>query len=329
MTGANIFVMYTDGNGNVTVSPRLGRGHFEPEHDRTANITVLEGSGVTRNRMVANVLCSNCERWNGGNTDFTSSSGSWIHASSSGSPIDSTDLNAEIEIHQDQGAFTWDYSSAQGGANVNPFVTQGRSSSNGGAAGGDQVSSAPSGSTNTDDSDKSSSVSQTSMMVTAHGTLAAVAFLVLFPIGAVLLRIPALGVWVHAGVQIFAYLMFITAAGLGINLAVEYRRLSNHHAIIGMVLLGVLFFQPLGGLLHHRAYKAKQSRSGVSYAHIWLGRAAVILGMINGGLGIQLAGDVPQGYLIAYAVVAGVMGLLFIGTMIYGESRSQQKGNPS
>lgn len=53
MAGANIFVIYEDGRGNVTLSPRQGEGHFEPEADKTANVTLLEGSGVSNSRMVA------------------------------------------------------------------------------------------------------------------------------------------------------------------------------------------------------------------------------------------------------------------------------------
>lgn len=57
MMGASIFVMYADGAGNVTVSPRLGKGNFEPEVNPQAKVELLEGSGVVGNMMVANVRC--------------------------------------------------------------------------------------------------------------------------------------------------------------------------------------------------------------------------------------------------------------------------------
>lgn len=84
MAGANIFVMsvdinvdthgatlttlrYTSGDGqNVTLSPRLGKGHTMPLHDDSANVTLLEGSGVSNGKMTANVRCSNCNSWTGG-----------------------------------------------------------------------------------------------------------------------------------------------------------------------------------------------------------------------------------------------------------------------
>jgi hypothetical protein len=47
-----------------------------------------------------------------------------------------------------------------------------------------------------------------------------------------------------------------------------------------------------------------------------LGRALLILGVVNGGLGFQLAGigssGVPRSWVIAYAVVSGIMGLVYI-----------------
>jgi hypothetical protein len=58
MKGANIFVMYADASGsNVTLSPRLGVGHVEPESDTTANVTLLDGSGISNGIMTANVKC--------------------------------------------------------------------------------------------------------------------------------------------------------------------------------------------------------------------------------------------------------------------------------
>lgn len=60
MSGANIFVVYTAGNGNVTISPRLGTGHTMPQLNSDAKVTLLEGSGVSNGKMVANVRCEYC-----------------------------------------------------------------------------------------------------------------------------------------------------------------------------------------------------------------------------------------------------------------------------
>lgn len=72
MAGAAIFVMYADGNGNVTISGRFGgQGHVEPLLDSSlmAGLTLLEGSGIVNNTMVANVHCKYLPRTHEPETD--------------------------------------------------------------------------------------------------------------------------------------------------------------------------------------------------------------------------------------------------------------------
>lgn len=61
MAGATIFMMYADGNGNVTISAREGgQGHVEPQFNSSlmAGVTLLEGSGITGGIMRANIKCA-------------------------------------------------------------------------------------------------------------------------------------------------------------------------------------------------------------------------------------------------------------------------------
>lgn len=58
MAGSNIFVIYADTSGtNVTLSPRLGTGEVMPMMDKTANVSLLGGSGIARGMMTANIMC--------------------------------------------------------------------------------------------------------------------------------------------------------------------------------------------------------------------------------------------------------------------------------
>jgi hypothetical protein len=166
-----------------------------------------------------------------------------------------------------------------------------------------------------------SGVNQQAMLI-AHGVLASLAFVILFPAGAIAVRLASFpGIaWLHSAFQIFAYLIYIAAAGLGIYMARGLRLLNNRHPIIGLVVLAVLFFQPILGLLHHRLFKKYSHRTLWSYSHIWLGRAAVTLGIINGGLGLQLAGNSRSGE-IAYGVIAGFMWLVWVAAIVIGERR--------
>lgn len=59
MKGANIFIVYSDADGqNVTVSPRLGQGNFQPQFNSQAQVSLLEGSGISNGMMTANVRCT-------------------------------------------------------------------------------------------------------------------------------------------------------------------------------------------------------------------------------------------------------------------------------
>lgn len=50
--------------------------------------------------------------------------------------------------------------------------------------------------------------------------------------------------------------------------------------------------------------------------------------MINGGLGLKLAG-VETSYMIAYGVCAGVMGLLYIASIVSGEMKRRRSVPPA
>jgi hypothetical protein len=302
MSNANIFVMYSSADGqNVTVSPRLTSGHVMPTHNDAAEIVLLEGSGISNGKMVANVRCSNCSSWRGGSMSFTDASSNWVYAHLSGSPINSDDSDATISQHDTEGSFQWDLSRASGGADGNPFL---------------------SASPNTTTS-SSSDQGQSKSMLTAHGVLASIAFVALFPVGAVLVRFGGQlqnVAWVHGGIQILAYTIFVAAAGLGIYIADSDGYLREPHAIIGMILLAIFFFMPVLGAVHHAVCKRLQRRSAWSYAHIFTGRIGIILGIVNGGLGLQLAGA-ESSHKIAYGVCAGVMGAVYISAAVVGELR--------
>ena len=85
-----------------------------------------------------------------------------------------------------------------------------------------------------------------------------------------------------------------------------------------MVLLGTLAFMPFLGVVHHKIYKQVQKRTLWSYGHIFIGRAGIILGMINGGLGLKLA-NAGRSDKIAYGVIAGLVGVAYLGAIVFGE----------
>lgn len=96
---------------------------------------------------------------------------------------------------------------------------------------------------------------------------------------------------------------------------------SNGHPIIGIIVVGALVFQPIGGLIHHYMYKKYQRRTIWATTHVWWGRIILTLGIINGGLGLMLSGNTVKGE-IAYGVIAGVMWLIWMAVAIWGSRRS-------
>lgn len=66
-------------------------------------------------------------------------------------------------------------------------------------------------------------------MLIAHGTLGALAFVIFFPAGAIAIRLASFPgvVWFHAAFQVFAYLVYIAAFGLGVYLANEMELVSS------------------------------------------------------------------------------------------------------
>ena len=58
--------------------------------------------------------------------------------------------------------------------------------------------------------------------VIAHGTFMGFAFGFLFPVGAIIIRSASFRglVWIHAGINAFAWLLALTGLGLGVYIAV-------------------------------------------------------------------------------------------------------------
>ncbi|EME50267.1 hypothetical protein DOTSEDRAFT_68965 [Dothistroma septosporum NZE10] len=171
--------------------------------------------------------------------------------------------------------------------------------------------------------------SQYNATVTAHAVLAALAFGLFFPVGGIIIRLASFrGLWlVHGLLQIFAYLLYIAGAGIGLwMISARQQLLHDPHPIIGIILLVLIFFQPFLGFLHHFMFKKHSRRVVWSYGHIWLGRIIITLGIINGGLGLRLARRAPvappsRGAIVAYGVVAGLVWVIYACAAVLGERR--------
>ncbi|QDS73760.1 hypothetical protein FKW77_005149 [Venturia effusa] len=390
MSGAKMFIIYANAAGtNVTLSPRTGSGHSQPSFDSSAQVTLLEGSGISNGVMTANIKCSDC-------TGLTSSSSSWIYGARSGSALSTDSQSASISQHSNNyGTMTLDMTQARNSANTNPFVTSSGAATGGGATDGCAQVAAESGSSTTNGgatatssgssngfpfgggsftgyptgrfgsrpsggNDKrqvatpsacvgggsntnsgASSLRQTgwanadtrTRILMSHGIIAGLAFVVLFPLGAIAIRLfsfPGL-VAFHAACQTVGYLFWVVGFGLGVYIANNLNYINQPHAVIGIVLFILAFFQPILGALHHSNYKKFQTRTAVSHGHIWIGRILITLGIINGGLGLKLADNSTYGPIV-YAVFAAVAWATYVVAIVIGERRkarsNQHIGGP-
>ncbi|GAB7344136.1 hypothetical protein MBLNU457_2032t1 [Dothideomycetes sp. NU457] len=151
------------------------------------------------------------------------------------------------------------------------------------------------------------------IMILAHGWCMFVAFAILFPIGATLLHLlggrTAHLAWLHGSWQLFSLSLAIAGAGLGgwlvVNEGGDLIR-GNGHPLIGIIVLVALTLQPLSGALAHHLFAASRNKTVVHVIHRWTGRTFLVLGAVNGGLGLrlqQIAGKQNGYILVPYVVV--------------------------
>lgn len=317
MVGANIFVVYPNGNNNITVSPRLGMGEVQPLYNSDAQVSLLDGSSVSNGAITANIRCDTCINWTGGSADVTSSSSSWIWAVKYGSPLDSSDVSAELTQHDDSGVVTVDLVKGTGGSSDNPFFDSSKS-----------TSSSPVTPTTVTTATAQNPLAMFNKKRTAHAVLMIIAFVIMFPFFALTLHIfpSSKTASVHGLLQLLTLVVALAGLGLGVSMAKEINLLNNHHPIIGMVVVaGLTAFQPIMGLLQHRYYRKSGGKGIFAYVHRWFGRVMIVLGIINAGLGFQLARG-PKGAIIAYSVVAGVVGVFYCAVIVWvqmGRKRSR------
>ncbi|KAM4055119.1 cytochrome domain of cellobiose dehydrogenase [Hirsutella rhossiliensis] len=294
MQGSDMFVMYANGMNNVTLSTRSGTGHTMPQHVERNDVQLVEGSGISNGQMVANIQCNGCSK-----LDLSGSSG-WIAAWAQGSPLNSNSLTQRISKHDGFDSFSVDLSKATVKSDQNPFAGPAAATSGGdmdAVSGGNRGSSGKS-------------------LGNIHGILMAVVFLIGYPLGSTLM--PLVGNWIlHASWQMLVFVGMW--AGFGIGYVI-----SRREGYLGVILCALLGLQPAFGSLHHLYFVKHRERGVISHVHIWYGRGLMLLGIINGGLGLKLGGS-SRGFVTAYSVIAVIVSLMYIGSILFRMSRSKQR----
>ncbi|KAF4455498.1 hypothetical protein F53441_2288 [Fusarium austroafricanum] len=297
MAGSDMFLIYQDGNGNVTLSPRKGTGQVMPQYTKRNGLELLAGSGVKDNQMIANIRCNKC-------IDLSlKGTNPWIAAWKNGNSLDSTSLDQRISEHDKHVNFDVDFSKATMSSDTNPFTSSNDNSNSG------------SGVTQT-----GSAKTPSKTVLRAHGVIMSIAFIAGYPLGAILM--PMLGKWlIHAGWQMVMLLLMWAGFGLGYSYANDLGIWGKQtHTRMGTAVCALMTLQPIFGYMHHRYFVAHRQRGPISHLHIWFGRALIIIGIVNGGLGLKLANS-STAYVIAYSVIAGIASVLYLAAAFIGERR--------
>lgn len=336
MDDSLMMISYASANGTgVTTSPRFATGHSEPSwisndyiekiYDDTyapnANTVKRKGYG----NMIAHFICRNCSSI--ANLDFTSTEQPFIWAMGPVRTMMDDSQDAPLLRHEIYGRFTMDMTKATsndtGRVPAPNLWTED-------AVAADNTFGKQWASDAFDvhhDSDRA---------VPAHAAMMIIAFVFVFPLGAIVLRVMK-SVMLHLIAQLVGCVFVVAGFGTAVWISTEYNRVSSFsiytheifhltilqskhfqdiHQIIGLLVCAFLLIQLGLGLAHHLIFKKTEKPTAIGKVHMFLGPAILILAIVNGGLGFRLAMD-DSDDIIIYAVVVGVVALTFIGIRGY------------
>ena len=99
----------------------------------------------------------------------------------------------------------------------------------------------------------------------------------------------------------------------------QLHTLHRYHAVVGYIVLLCIVVQPL--LKLHWFHSAVPRVAVFMHIPLWLGRVALMLGIIDGGLGLRLSGTLrgphwPEGWKIAYGVIGGIVWVVYVGVCV-------------
>jgi Cytochrome domain of cellobiose dehydrogenase/Eukaryotic cytochrome b561 len=315
MLDALIFVAYKSENGkNVTVSPRIGLFHAEPQYTNAVGIDVLEGSYVDDATYNINARCTNCRSWpissrGRGKISITSTAQPMLYAiGGAHSSLQNDSRQAKIRAHLGYGMFKMNLRSATGKAGIPSHTISDTSISHGKV------------------------IIESRFVTVTHGLIMAICFVVLFPTGALLTRLPfRLAFWLHLICQCSTTLGVLSGSALGIYNSIhshKYPTLNGPHQILGLITTLLLLVQPtLGfrGFLHNRHHPNYYTAALAGKLHTYLGPIIIITGIINGALGLIITGDPDR--LPAYGAACIFVAIVYLVTFWIFRRRSMGNNN--
>ncbi|PFH62050.1 hypothetical protein XA68_15373 [Ophiocordyceps unilateralis] len=301
MKGALFLVIYRNKHrDNVTLSPRLAYGNYEPQHYPEMQYDVLPGTGIVDDHMVFNARCTqHCRSWpavdsNSGYLDVSSPTEKAIYALGPRSGFGSDNPAADLQFHREFGVFTIDIKRTLGAPDPPTLADNS-------VAVGTSLEYH-----NTHRRDHRSGL---------HGTFMVFAVVILLPVGAALRH---LGRWAryHVLCQSTAVAIMLGGVATGVLTSLRYQRSRNFrspHQILGFIVIGFVLVQLALGFLHRRKNIKTHAPTEYGKYHRYLGGIIIVFGTLNAFFGFDLALD----YKVGYALCAIVIVTIFVGLFFY------------
>ncbi|EME88381.1 uncharacterized protein MYCFIDRAFT_86102 [Pseudocercospora fijiensis CIRAD86] len=311
MDNARMLISYVGSDGHTLVNTcRMSKGHSEPEWESDVVIegvhndtyapysNTLSPDGI----MIAHAICRNCSQWATGGLDTSSTAQPFIFALGPNVTLEDDHPNAPLRLHEFHGKFQLDMTVATNFSGSHGRVPAPQDP-------GLQVGDSFWAFANYMSSNVYKTGTDSEWAQTAHAVFMCLAFLLVFPLGAICLRLVRRAM-VHAIVQVFGLGLVLIGFGLGIYASKLYNKsksFASAHQIIGLLVFAALFLQVGLGLSHHLLYMRTGSPTILGKIHRFLGISILVLGIVNGGLGLDFAGS-PK---VAYGVVVAIMVVIF------------------
>ncbi|KAF2737666.1 CBD9-like protein [Polyplosphaeria fusca] len=159
-----------------------------------------------------------------------------------------------------------------------------------------------------------------------HGAVMCAVYVLLFPIGVMLLRLLD-RVKLHAWVQGVGLLLAAGGVGLGIWLSRMYnhsKSYTNPHQIIGLAALSLTIIQFSLGLAHHLVFRKHKRRTVMGRIHLFLGPVVLITGAVNGFFGFNFSGG---NHNLVYGIIVGVVFIILAISLLWAHRRKSKRAN--
>lgn len=306
----------------MTLSGRFGTGHNEPTYSDTIGLSMVTPPSGPANvnedgMLFVSGTCTNCTNLAKSTIDLTSTAQPFIFAVGEVDRFPATtSKSGPLRRHAYYGYFTMDLTKATDDGGDDPISLH------------DEAENAQ----------LTGFVTDHDIADPAHAFVMVLAFLVIFPLGVLSLRVFK-NVKLHMIFQSIGLGLGIIGAAMGFYLTTLYNR-SKHfnsaHQIIGLLVVIALIGQWVGGFLHHRFYVKNQrpwmNGLPIKGHKMILGPIILLAGLVDAAVGFNFAVAHQWNYVyipLAVGMIVVVTIIIFMRDIITRIISRRKQQNPT